>query len=588
MKNNTKLTLKIYWQHLKKYKILVILTVCLIIGGSIASNFVPLYFAELFNNLSQLTQDRASALPSLWFTLTIIAVLSLIKWALWRGAAFISNFFFPRIKEVDLYNTCFGYLHKHSFGFFTSNFVGTLIKRVHRFTRGFSTIFDNIAWYLLSLVVDVIVIFTILTKRNIWLGLGILVWTIVFLIINWLLTRYKLKYDILYNKADSEASGFLADTVTNNINVKLFNGYKHELKSFKKLTEKVRKLLKFKWDLETVFEAIQGFMMIVLEVGMLYVAIQLWYKEKITVGDFILIESYILTICNQVWGFGRTVRHIYEALAEAEEMTIILNTPHEIQDIHNATKLQVSTGEIEFKKVDFYYHETRKIFSNLNFVIKPQEKVALVGPSGSGKSTVVKLLLRMYDLTAGKILIDRQETSHITQESLWQSISLVPQDPILFHRSLLENIRYGRPNATIEEVVKAAKQAHCHEFISNFPDKYKTFVGERGIKLSGGERQRVAIARAILRNAPILILDEATSSLDSESEHLIQDALNNLMQNKTVIVIAHRLSTIMKMDRIIVLKEGKIIEEGTHQELLEKSKGLYKELWRLQAGGFIQ
>jgi excinuclease ABC subunit A len=214
--------------------------------------------------------------------------------------------------------------------------------------------------------------------------------------------------------------------------------------------------------------------------------------------------------------------------------------------------------------------------------------VVISGVSGSGKSTLIKMLLRMHDISSGKILIDNQPISEVTQESLWQNISLVPQDPILFHRSLFENIQYGKPDSTEKEVIKAAKLAHCHEFISNFPDGYKTFVGERGVKLSGGERQRVAIARAILRNAPILILDEATSSLDSESEHLIQDALNNLMKHKTVIVIAHRLSTIMKMDRIIVFKEGRVVEEGSHLQLLTKTRGLYKQLWKLQAGGFIQ
>jgi ATP-binding cassette subfamily B protein len=194
----------------------------------------------------------------------------------------------------------------------------------------------------------------------------------------------------------------------------------------------------------------------------------------------------------------------------------------------------------------------------------------------------------MYDLTDGSILIDGQPISEVTQESLWQNISMVPQDPMLFHRSLMENIRYGKMDATDKEVIEAAKLAHCHEFIESFPDKYNTKVGERGVKLSGGERQRVAIARSILRNSPILILDEATSSLDSESEHLIQDALNNLMKNKTVIVIAHRLSTIMKVDRIIVVDEGGIREQGTHSELLVKKSGLYQKLWKIQAGGFIK
>jgi len=288
-----------------------------------------------------------------------------------------------------------------------------------------------------------------------------------------------------------------------------------------------------------------------------------------------------------ILNFGKIIRHTYENLADAEEMTKIFNTPHEIQDAPRAKKLKVVKGKIEFREVSFYYNKTRKVFEKFNLLIKGCQRVALIGPSGAGKTTVIKLLLRNHDVFGGKILIDGQDISKVTQESLWQNISLVPQDPILFHRSLMENIRYGKFDATDEEVIEASKLAHCHEFINDLPEKYNTFVGERGIKLSGGERQRVAIARAILRNAPILILDEATSSLDSHSESLIQDALDKLMKDKTVIVIAHRLSTIVKMDRIVFIDNGEIIEDGTHQQLIEIKNGHYRKLWELQAGGFI-
>ena len=281
----------------------------------------------------------------------------------------------------------------------------------------------------------------------------------------------------------------------------------------------------------------------------------------------------------RVWDFGRMMRHIFERLADASEMTEILNTQHEIRDARDAKTLEVTDGKIEFIDVDFFYHKTRNILKRFNLTIAPREHVALIGPSGAGKTTVVKVLLRMHDIAGGKIRIDGQRITQVTQESLWRATSLVPQDPILFHRSLLENIRYGKPDATDAEVIEAAKAANCHEFISSFPDGYGTFVGERGVKLSGGERQRVAIARAILRNAPILVLDEATSSLDSESERLIQEALDTL--------IAHRLSTIKKMDRIVVMDEGRVVEEGTHGSLTKQKTSLYKKLWQLQAGGFI-
>jgi ABC-type multidrug transport system fused ATPase/permease subunit len=267
-------------------------------------------------------------------------------------------------------------------------------------------------------------------------------------------------------------------------------------------------------------------------------------------------------------------------------MVAILKTPHEITDMPGAKKLKVKSGAITFKDVYFRFNLEVEILRNFNLSIIGGEKVALVGPSGAGKSTITKLFLRMFDVTSGEVLIDGQVIAKVTQESLRKAIGFVPQEPILFHRTLMENIRYGRQNASDAEVIDAAKKANCHDFISALPHGYETLVGERGIKLSGGERQRVAIARAILKNAPILVLDEATSSLDSESEYLIQQALDVLMQGKTVIVIAHRLSTIMKMDRIVVIDGGKVVADGTHEALL-KEDGLYAKLWNIQAGGFI-
>ncbi|MBI3335579.1 MAG: ATP-binding cassette domain-containing protein [Candidatus Portnoybacteria bacterium] len=327
--------------------------------------------------------------------------------------------------------------------------------------------------------------------------------------------------------------------------------------------------------------------MIALEFGVFFIAIRFWNVGLLTLGDLVLLQVYLISIFSHLWDFGRVIRNIYKNLANAEEMVEIFNTPYEIQDKPNAKDLVVSKGEIEFKEVNFTYTKTRDVVRNFNLRIAPGEKVGLVGPSGAGKSTIVTLLLRFYEVQDGGIFIDGQNIADVTQESLRRHIAMVPQDPILFHRSLIENICYGRRDAWNKEVIEAARLAHCDEFITRLPDGYRTYVGERGIKLSGGERQRVAIARAILKNAPILLLDEATSSLDSHSEAMIQDSLSTLMKGKTVIVIAHRLSTIMKMDRIVVMREGEIVEIGSHQELVEKSEGLYKGLWELQAGGFI-
>ncbi|MBT4153454.1 MAG: ABC transporter ATP-binding protein, partial [Candidatus Magasanikbacteria bacterium] len=275
-----------------------------------------------------------------------------------------------------------------------------------------------------------------------------------------------------------------------------------------------------------------------LEFGMLYTAMRLYQQGVLTVGDFALIQAYLVTIFAYMFGFARVIRGIYEQIAEAEEMTEIFESEHEVIDRPRATQLQVEAGAVTFKDVTFRYNQTRKVLSKLNLMIPAGKKIGLIGPSGAGKSTAVKLLLRVHDLTSGKIEIDGQRIDRVTQESLHQAISFVPQDPILFHRSLLDNIRYARPSASMEDVREAARKAHAHGFISELSEGYDTLVGERGVKLSGGERQRIAIARAILADTPILVLDEATSALDSESEAFIQDALKTLMKGKTVISIA--------------------------------------------------
>lgn len=285
-------------------------------------------------------------------------------------------------------------------------------------------------------------------------------------------------------------------------------------------------------------------------------------------------------------GLNQQLRRFYDAIADASEMIDILELPHEVQDAAAAAPLEVRRGAIALSEVNFYFNPGTPVFEKFSLSIAGGEKVALVGYSGSGKSTITRLLLRFYDVQRGTITIDGQDIRGVTQDSLRGAIAYVPQEPILFHRTLMENIRYGRRDASDAEVVSAAKAAHCHEFIENLSEGYDSLVGERGIKLSGGERQRVAIARAILKDAPILILDEATSSLDSESEALIQDALQKLMQGKTVIAIAHRLSTVMKMDRIIVMDSGSIVTTGTHDELLAGDMNLYQKLWNIQAGGF--
>ncbi len=554
-----------------------------LLGFTFSSIYTPIWYKKFFDLL-----EKSPDPERLIYIILIIAGINMIGWVSFRAAEFTQNYLEPALMK-DLYITCYNYLHKHSYSFFNNNFSGSLVRRVNRFVNSFVNIFDTIYWSILFIGLKITVILGVLFYYFWKIGLITLFWIIFYLIFHMIFVRYKLKWDIKRADADSEVTGQLADSIVNNINIKLFNGYKFEEKRFKNRLKELSKLIIKSYNLGSIITGLQALLMIILEVGVFYIAVKLWQKGLVTIGDFVLLQAYIFTIFDSLWNIGRYIRRIYESLSDAEEMTEILTKPHEVKDNPSAKPLEVKKGEIVFQNVTFKYGlNTRYILQNFNLKIKPQEKIALIGPSGGGKSTIVKLLFRFFDIEKGEILIDGQNIADVSQNSLRENISLVPQEPILFHRTLMENIRYGRRSATDEEVIRAAKLAHCHEFIMSFPDKYNTYVGERGVKLSGGERQRVAIARAILKNAPILVLDEATSSLDSESELLIQDALTNLMQGKTVIVIAHRLSTISKMDRIVVIENGQISEEGKHNELLKASQGTYQKLWQIQAGGFIE
>lgn len=563
------------------------MTIALLVGVA-ASMTWALVFRHFFAVLIS-DQSKDVVADILLSTLFLIMLIEFIEWIGWRIAQYLNNYFQPRIM-ADITDECFNYMHQHSYRFFTDNFAGALVKKINRLARGFERVADKIYWDLTPMALKILIILAVLIYIHPLLGLIMGIWTVIFIGLNYWLSIYKLKFDIPRSKQDSRVTASLADTITNSTNVKLFSALSYELSRFKRVTGSWFKKTKKAWDVGSHIEAGQAAFMIFLEFSILYAAIKLWEKGLIGVADFFLIQAYLFEMFHQLWNFGRNLRELYEALADSEEMTTILNAPHEIKDVELAKKLKAKNGKVEFDKVKFSYGKSVKketVIKNLSFTVKPGEKIALIGPSGGGKSTIVKLLLRLFNVNHGRILIDEQNISSVTQDSLRAQIALVPQDPIMFHRSIMENIRYGRRAASDKEVIAAAKMAHCHEFISHFPEKYNTFVGERGVKLSGGQRQRVAIARAILSNAKILILDEATSSLDSESEKLIQDALDALIKNKTTFIIAHRLSTIMNTDRIFVLEDGQIIEEGHHSDLVTKKSSLYKKLWDLQVGGYL-
>ena len=585
---NTGRILRVYWQHIRHYKGRMLLIQSLIIAASISDVIVPLFYKRFFDLLSgDLSVGEADLSTLLIGTLSIIALFHAFMWTCWRCSAFLSNWFQPRIM-ADLEQTSLANMHEHSYRFFSNNFAGSLVRKVSRLSRSFEDIAEQVQFHFVPLSVLLTGNLIVLWSRSHTLAFVLLGWTVLFMIFNIFYARWKLKFDFRRAEIDSEATGVLADSITNAVTTKLFTGKIFESRLYKEVTERLRRANTFTWNLAEILEAIQSWLMFTIEFVILYLAVDLWKQGVLTIGDFALIQGYLIGIFMKIWDFGRAVRKVFSALADADEMVEILNLPREVQDARRAKELQFQTGRIEFQNVFFSFNQTRRVLRDMNLVIEPGEKVALVGPSGAGKSTVTKLLFRFYDVERGKILIGNQNIAKVTQESLRANIALVPQEPILFHRTVMENIRYGRREATDEEVMEAARKAHAHEFIEGLQDGYNTHVGERGVKLSGGERQRIAIARAILKNAPILVLDEATSSLDSESESLIQDALAELMREKTTIVIAHRLSTIMKMDRILVIDDGRVIDSGTHAQLLRKKDNIYKKLWEIQAGGFIQ
>lgn len=547
---------------------------------------IPVFYKKFFDVI-QMSADRTSAVPALIHIITIIFAIHMVEWILFRVTMVMYNTneskIMARLKQV-----AFDYLLGHSHGFFADSFTGSLVQRINRFSRAFEAISDTIVFQLLSLAVTVIGAVIITWTLTPLVSVVILAWVLTFLVFNIVYSRMIHKHDLASAAADSKTGGALADAIGNHASITTFTGDEFEQKRFKDISDEQSRLQRKAWNLREVSILVQTFLVHIVEFVVFYYAIKFWQRDAITVGTFVLIQVYIIGVASQLWGLNRIIRTFYSALGDAREMVEIMKENHGIRDIPNAKELDVSEAKVEFIDTAFAYNENKDVLSGLNLTIVPGEKVGLIGHSGAGKTTVTKILLRLYDSTGGEVLIDGQNIKEVTQESLRRNISLVPQDPVLFHRSLMENIRYGRRDATDDEVIKAAKLAHCDEFIDVLPKKYETMVGERGIKLSGGERQRIAIARAILKNAPILLLDEATSSLDSHSETMIQEALDILMKGKTVIVIAHRLSTIRKMDRIIVMEKGSILEEGSHDSLLAKQGSLYKKLWELQAGGFIQ
>lgn len=496
-----------------------------------------------------------------------------------------------RIAKVETENQkiitdyCFNTLMSHSYSFYADNFVGSLVAKTKRFASAYNRLLSRMLFNFSLSSIELIVTLSVAWSLSVYLGAFFTAWITVYVTSIFFFARYKQPFHGSVSAADSSVTSGLADAIGNFLAVKVFAATSREGKSFQKRTRQQWHASYTSERLDCYFRTFQALFVSGLEVTGMAIVVYLWTESIITAGTIVLMQTYFIALTGRLWELRRAIVDFYKDIADADEMVTILNIQPSVQDVAKPKKFTVTKGAIQLTNLSFGYGST-KLFTDFNLRIEPKERIGIVGTSGSGKSTLFKLLLRFIDIDSGSIRIDNQDIAQVRQAAVRERIGYVSQEPYLFHRSLYDNIAYGKPNVSIDEVIKAAKKAHAHSFISKLPNGYNTLVGERGVKLSGGERQRVSLARIILHNAPILLLDEATSALDSVSEKYIQAHLQTVMQGKTALVIAHRISTIKQLDRILVLEHGNIVEDGTHASLLRK-KGVYASLWDHQSDGYI-
>ncbi len=585
------LTLRLFWGTIRNHKKYFIPAMILQPLAIFSTGYAGLYIISLVVN--RLTTENIPAdqlfTTFLPYIIVFVAIVGVGELILWRLVMFLQWTMNDKVI-YELNRKVFDTLAEQSMEFHTNRFGGSLVSQSNKFTGAFARLADLYLFNIAPMIYSFVFTFVILAPILPWFALALAAFAVIFMSIAWLSFRSIRELNVVEAETHNKVSGQIADSITNIMAVKSFSREKHEKKRFEKFASDAREA-GFKIRTAVIIRDFWFGLIITCIMTAAFVTLifgNVWFG--VAIGTLMLAVSYSMQILGNLWGFNGMLRQLNRIFGDAREMSLILNTQQTVADATDAKKLKASAGKIALNDVTFRHADAKKddtIFKHFNLVINSGERVGLVGHSGSGKTTLTKLILRFADIQEGEVLIDGQSISAVTQESLREAVAYVPQEPMLFHRSLRENIMYGKPDATEEEVVQAARRANALEFIEKLPEGFDTLVGERGVKLSGGQRQRIAIARAILKDAPVLILDEATSALDSESEKLIQEALAELMKGRTSIDIAHRLSTISKLDRIIVMDDGKIIEDGNHETLLE-AKGQYARLWAHQSGGFIE
>ncbi len=550
-----------------------------------ATSIWPMITGGLVDALSSYDADKTNV----FFELKNIFITALAFWIfvelMMRLQGLVTAIVYPRF-ETNVRIQTFAYVNQHSHRYFSSNLVGGIANRIGDLPRSAIIVLDFTFVNMLPVFFAILISATFFSTLDSALGAVLFCWLSLHLIICTISCAKAAKLSMHHSEARTKLLGKIVDVLVNHLNVKLYTKYKDEINYLSNAqTEERNKNRKTLFFIEKIkfLLSILGFFGVT---SICYLTVKFWQVDKISVGDMVFIFNTTLNVLVLLWSATAEMTYLFRELGVMKQALRVVKDPIDIKDKKNATDLEIKKGKIEFCKVSFDYKYNDNVFKEKSITIKGGQKIGLVGVSGSGKTTFVHLILRLFDVNSGCIKIDGQDISKVTLKSLREHISFIPQEPILFHRTIKENIKYSYEEATDQEVVEAAIKANCHEFIMNLEHGYDTIVGEKGSKISGGQKQRIAIARAILQDSSILIMDEATSALDTYTEKQIQESLKLLLKNKTSIIIAHRLSTLQAVDRILVFDKGTIVEDGTHEELIAKN-GHYAMLWNMQTSGII-